>query len=87
MGDTSTNWDSICKQRLGTCEIEKVIYINTKAKANQPEIYAKYICDSLREGDVPDDLAKLYREGVYGTNETVKKRILKRMYFISNKIK
>ena len=58
-----------------------------KAKANQPEIYAKYICDSICDGDVPNDLHKLYKEAVYGTNETVKKRILKRMYFISSKIK
>ena len=79
--------DAIRKQRFSVFPIEKEIYVNTKAKANQPEVYAKYICDGLKEGSVPDDLMKMYREAVYGTNEKVKKRIYKRTYFIGNKTK
>ena len=62
----SSTWESICKQHFPACEIEKIVYMNTKAKANQPEIYAKYICDSICDGDLPNDLRKLYREAVYG---------------------
>ena len=83
----SANWEPILNQRFGVFEIEKNVYMNTKAKANQPEIYAKYICDALRDGDVPDDLKKLYREAVYGSDPEVKKRILKRTYFIGSKTK
>ena len=84
---TSEDWDKIRKQRFSVNDIEKEIYVNTKAKANQPEVYAKYICDGLKTGSVPEDLMKMYREAVYGSNEKVKKRIYKRMYFIGNKTK
>ena len=83
----SVDWDKIRKQRFSVFPIEKEIYVNTKAKANQPEIYAKYICDGLKVGSVPDDLMKMYREAVYGTNAKVRKRIYKRTYFIGNKTK
>ena len=61
--------------------------MNTKAKANQPEVCAKYICNALWQGDVADDLLKMYREAVYGCDKKVKECIMKRMYFVGNKSK
>ena len=63
------------------------MYLNTKRKGNNLALYAKYICDSIRDGDVPDDLLKLYHEAVYGQDVKVKERIWKRMYFLSQKTK
>ena len=47
-------------------------------------MFAKKICDNLRDGDVPENLAKLYKEAVYGTDSLVKKRIFKHIYAIGN---
>ena len=87
-GTSNTNdWDAIRRQRFSVYDVEKSVYMNTKAKDNQPEVYAKYICDAIRDGDVPENLRKMYREAVYGTNLKVRKRILKRTYFIGGKTK
>ena len=82
---TEAEWAVILKGRYKPCESEKAIYVRTMARANQPEIYAKYICDGLKEADVPDNLLKMYREAVYGNNQKVKERIHKRMYFLGEK--
>ena len=66
-------------------DIEKSIYAENRNKANTPEMYAKFICNSLRDGDVPDNLKKLYEEAMYGTDEKVKMRIKKRVYAIGQK--
>ena len=63
-------------------KIEESIYIQSSQKSNGPEMYAKFICDGLRDGDVPDALKKLYQEAVYGTDEKVKLRIKNRMYLV-----
>ena len=56
-------------------------------RVNSPDGRAKIICDALREGDVPENLKKLYVEAVHGKNETVKARILGRMYFIGRSVR
>ena len=85
--DNVPDWDSILKGRYKVCSVEREIYLETQTKANNPEVYAKYICDGLKDGDVPQNLMKLYREAVYGSNKEVKERIMKRMYFLGSKTK
>ena len=80
-------FDAILKKKFKPYEVEKSVYVNTKSKGNNPEIYAKYICDSLKDGDVPADLMTLYHEAVYGKDQKVKERIYKRMYFLASKTK
>ena len=81
----SDKWSAILKAKYKINPVEREIYLSTQNKANHPEIYAKYICDGLKEGDVPENLTKMYREAVYGSDAKVKARIIKRMYFIGNK--
>ena len=69
------DWKAILKQKFKLYDVEKSIYIASHDKSNNPEVYAKLICDSLRDGDVPGNLRKLYREAVYGNNKDVKARI------------
>ena len=87
MAEATSPFEYLLKKKFKAFEVEKSVYLNTKSKGNQPELYAKYICDSIREGDVPEDLHKLYREAVYGSDVKVKERIMKRMYFIGSKSK
>ena len=70
-------WEKILQSKFKAYDIEKSIYSENRNKANTPEMYAKYICDSLREGDVPDNLRKLYEEAVYGSDPKVKLHIKK----------
>ena len=80
-----SGWDKILQSKFKAYDIEKLIYAENRNKANTPEMYAKFICDSLREGDVPENLKKLYKEAVYGTDPKVKLRIKKRVYAIGQK--
>ena len=59
--------------------------LKIEIKQNRQKCMQKFICDGLREGDVPDNLKKLYVEAVYGTNAKVKNRIIKRIYAIGQK--
>ena len=79
---TEQEWDYFLNQKFKVYQAEEFIYINSIDRSILPESYAKIICDALRNGDVPHALRVLYREAVYGTNEKVKARIKKRMYFI-----
>ena len=85
MAEATSKFEAILKKKFKPYPIEKSVYVNTKAKGNNPVLYAKYICDALRDGDVPDDLLKLYREAVYGKDQKVKERIHKHMYFLASK--
>ena len=80
-------WDKILQAKYKFFEVEKSIYIENHNKANSPEIFAKFICDGLRSGDVPENLKKMYHEAVYGTDKKVKQRIIKRVYAIGGKVR
>ena len=80
--DDSNEWDEILKGKWKAYDVEKSLYVDSVNKANSPEERAKIICDGLRDGNLPGNLAKLYFEAVYGSNEKVKTRIISRTYFI-----
>ena len=82
-----SGWKEILKQKFKAYDVEKSIYIASRNKSNNPEVYAKMICDSLRDGDVPDNLRKMYREAVYGDDKDVKARIHRCMYSIGNRVR
>ena len=68
-------------------QLEESVYIQSSEKSNGPEMFAKFICDSIHEGDVPNDLKRLYHEAVYGTDSKVKERIRNRMYLIGRHVR
>ena len=84
MADNS-GWEKILQGKYKAYDIEKSIYAEHRNKANTPEMYAKFICDHLREGDVLDNLRLMYREAVYGSHPKVRTRIIKRVYSIGQK--
>ena len=81
MGDQN-EWGVVLKGKYKLFDVERSIYTDSQRVANGPLMFAQFICDALRPGDVPDNLRKLYVEAVYGTNEKVKSRIISRMYSI-----
>ena len=82
-----SEWDKILQGKYKFFEIEKSIFTQNRNKCNSPDIMAKFICDGLRPGDVPDNLRNLYHEAVYGTDKKVKQRIIKRVYTIGRKVR
>ena len=75
-------WGQILKSRFRAFDVEKSIYIASQKVANGPLMFAQYIYDALRPGDVPDNLRNLYREALFGTNQKVRARIISRIYSI-----
>ena len=78
----ASEWGQILKNRFRAFDVEKSIYIDSQKVANGPLMFAQYIYDALRPGDVPDNLKNLYREALYGTNQKVRARIISRIYSI-----
>ena len=84
---TVSEWDKILQAKYKFFEVEKSIYIDNRNKANSPEVFAKCIFDGLREGDIPENLQKMYHEAVYDTDKKVKQCIIKRVYAIGGKVR
>ena len=82
-----SEWDKILAGKFKLYEIEKSIFAENRNKSNSPEVMAKFICDGLRPGDVPDNLKLLYQEAVYGSDKKVKQCITKRIYTIGGKVR
>ena len=80
--NTGSEWDQVLKGKYKAFNVEKSIYIDSQSVANGPLMFAQYIYDDLRPGDVPDNLRKLYQEAVYGSNSKVRARIISRIYSI-----
>ena len=88
MSDEITNdWQQILKGKWKPFDVEKSLYVDSENKANSVEEKAKIICDGIREGDVPENLKKIYTEAVYGSNEKVKARVISRVYFIGRSVR
>ena len=81
-----SEWEKILQGKFKVYDVEKSLYTENRNKANSPEILAKFICDHLRPGDVPDNLKRLYHEAVYGSDKKVKQCIIKRIYSIGGKV-
>ena len=75
------------KSKFKPYNVEKSIYIQSQRVANGPLMFAQYICEALHPGDVPNDLHKLYKETIYGTNAKVKSRIINHIYSIGQKVR
>ena len=67
-----SEWDEILKGKWKAYDVEKSLYIESVKKTSAPDERAKFICDNLRLGDVPENLKKLYNEAVYGSDAKVK---------------
>ena len=83
----SDDWGVILKCKFRPYDVELSIYTESQSVANGPLMFAQFICDALRPGDVPENLIKLYKEAVYGTHEKVKSRIVSRMYSIGQRVR
>ena len=75
-------WGVILKCKYKPYDVERSIYTESMQSANCPLMFAQFIYEALRPGDVPDNLAKLYKEAIFGDNKKVKARIVSRMYSI-----
>lgn len=82
-----SEWDEILKGKWKAYDVEKSLYIESVKKTLAPDERAKFICDNLRPGDVPENLKKLYNDAVYGSDAKVKTRITSRIYFIGGKVR
>ena len=83
MAETNGNdWDEILKCKFKAFDVEKSIYTDSQQIACSPLMFAEKILDGLRPGDVPENLRKLYREAVFGSNAKVRSRIISRVYRI-----
>ena len=80
------SWDEILNCRYRLFEIEKSIYTDSQTVANGPLMFAQYISDGLRKGDVPEKLA-MYKEAVYGKNPKVKAQIISRIYSLGRLVR
>ena len=80
-------WEEILNQKFRVYEIEEVIYIQSSQKSNGPDMFAKYICDAINPGDVPEALRLLYWEAMYGDNTKVKQRIRGCIYLIGRHVR
>ena len=85
--DSNNDWQQILKGKWKPFDVEKSLYVDSENKANSVEEKAKIICDGLREGDVPENLKKIYMEAIYGSNEKVKSRVISRVYFIGRTVR
>ena len=76
------DWAPLINKRYKINADKRHLYSESKNLGNEPMIYAKFICDGLKQGDVSDSLRMLYHEAVYGTDPDVKKRIISQVYSI-----
>ena len=81
------DWDKILQGKYKFFDVEKLIYTQNRNKSNSPEVMAKFICNGLTPGDVPDNLKDLYHEAVYGCDKKVKQCIIKWVYAIGSKVR
>ena len=79
-------WQALLSQKFRVYQLEESVYIQSSKTANSPEKYAKFICDAIRPGDVPEALHRLYIEAVYGLDKDVKSRIKNRIYLIGRHV-
>ena len=72
--ETSPNpyWASLLSKPYKVTELEKQIYKSKQKCANGNPMFAKYICDGMKEGEINEDLRQLYVEAVYGSDEFVR---------------
>ena len=88
MGDDSiSEWDQVLRGKYKIFDVEKSIYTDNQKVCNGPLMFAQYISDGLRQGDVPENLRKLYKEAAYGSNERVKSRIITRVYSVGRLVR
>ena len=80
-------WDEILKGKWRAFDVEKSLYLESVKCTPSSDEKAKFICDGLRLGDIPDNLKKLYNEAVYGSDIKVRSRIISRIYFIGGKVR
>ena len=85
--DAAGEWGVILKCKFKPYDVEKSIYSSSMQVANSPLSFAQYIYDALRPGDVPENLTKLYKEALFGSNPKVKARIVSRMYSIGRLVR
>ena len=80
-------WDEILKGKWSAYDVEKSLYLESVKKTSAPDVRAKIICNGLRQGDVPENLRKLYMEAIYGSDAKVHARIMSHIYFIGGKVR
>ena len=82
MASTSENTDQP-KPKLPLLEIEEKIFLDVVLTSNGADVIAKKILAVIKDKlEVCDNLKSLYREGLFGRNPKVKRRLRNRIYSI-----
>ena len=87
MASSSGN-TSIRQERLYLLELEEAIFLEVILTSSCADVIAKSIYEVIKDGDeIFQGLKDLYRQGLFGTDKKIKKRLRNRMYAIRRKHK
>ena len=85
MASSSYNTKS---ERLYLLEIEESIFLEAILKSSCADVIAKAIYEIIKDAvEISESLKNLYRQGLFGTDKKIKKRLRNRMYAIRRKNK
>ena len=81
MEPTAHNWAEILNESYNTYNCEEAAYIEISKVTIDNEIALEYLYDNaVRDnGEVCENLQKMYHEAVNGSNKEVRRRMLSRM--------
>ena len=76
------------QERLYLLELEEAIFLEVILTSSCADVIAKSIYEAIKDGDeISQSLKDLYRQGIFGTDKKIKKRLRNRMYVIQRKHK
>ena len=69
------------KEKCPLLEIEEHMFLDNILTSNGADTIAKRIYEVIKDADgISDNLKTLYREGLYGKNASIKRRLRNRIY-------
>ena len=76
------------QDRLYLLELEEAIFLEVILTSSCADVITKSIYEVIKDGqEISQSLKDLYREGLFGTDKKIKKRLWNRMYAIRRKHK
>ena len=61
--------------------VEDSLFLDTILTSNCADVFAKHIYDVIKDDDeVAENLKNIYREGLYGKDKNIKRRLHNRIY-------
>ena len=76
----ATDWKLLLKGKYPSYKIEVETFLDNLEIGTSSEIFARKIYDVIKDlPEINENLQKLYKEALFGTNKEVKSRIKNRM--------